>query len=289
MWCPLRETSSVDSFSNLKLTSSIFKLHTNHATVPRPEPKSRRVWGANKGSFFFIWIYKKKRENNHMLMKAKTPRHCERLLSPPYNFITSFRALLTAANPPARRAAMYTTPSSSSYLKHNELAMTNIVANQPKEFIMHSRNHVLLQGRPAMRRSPELWENLLPYAVLQRLLVDICNTKQILFSPTARIVNCPHILSIINGSTCCPPPIFCMALSQSSFSRLTAFCLSVKSSTARFRLHRRFVSFWARSGSLITWAPTGGGTDQWQSSVVSFLDPSGCNWCIPHDKWAYCE
>lgn len=54
-----------------------------------------------------------------------------------------------------------------------------------------------------------------------------------------------------------PPPLLSIALSQSSFSKLTAFFLRVESSTARFRLHRKFVRLWARSVSRFTWAPKG--------------------------------
>lgn len=35
-------------------------LSTNQATVPSPDPKSRRDWGAKEGTLFFIWNYRKK-------------------------------------------------------------------------------------------------------------------------------------------------------------------------------------------------------------------------------------
>lgn len=75
---------------------------------------------------------------------------------------------------------------------------------------------------------------------------------------------CMCIITLKKLYICHPPPPFCMAFSHNSFSRLTAFCLRVKSSTARFLLHRKFVSLWMRSGSWFTWAPTDAEMDERQ-------------------------
>lgn len=55
-----------------------------------------------------------------------------------------------------------------------------------------------------------------------------------------------------------PPPLFSLASSHSSFSRLTAFRRSVQSSTALFLLHRKLARVRERSVSWVTGAPTGG-------------------------------
>lgn len=93
----------------------------------------------------------------------------------------------------------------------------------------------LLQRSPVIGCFSELGENSPPDVVLQRLLVDDCNKKPTFSSPAQASVRSPaHFL-------CHPPPLFSIAFSQSSFSRLMAFFLRVQSSMALFLLHRKFV------------------------------------------------
>lgn len=125
---------------------------------------------------------------------------------------------------------------------------------------------MLLRGCPVICRSSELWENFPPNAVFHCLLVYICRMNVYLFFLAAAwydLVACVLLL-LKKLYICHPPPPFCMAFSHNSFSRLTAFCLRVKSSTARFLLHRKFVSLWMRSGSWFTWAPTDAEMDERQ-------------------------
>lgn len=53
------------------------RFYTHQTTVPSPEPKSRRDWGAKEGSLFFIWNDLKKKKKTFRTKKKK-------LDQPPY-------------------------------------------------------------------------------------------------------------------------------------------------------------------------------------------------------------
>ena len=82
---------------------------------------------------------------------------------------------------------------------------------------------------------------------------------------------------------CHPPPLFSIAFSQSSFSRLTAFFLRVGFSTARFLLHRKFVRLWERSVNQFTWAPTDVDIEKLLCILTDFRTTGDTNW-LPHYK-----
>lgn len=54
-------SESCDLHENSYYAAPAFFFYTNQTTVPSPEPKSRRDWGAKEGSLFFIWKDKKEK------------------------------------------------------------------------------------------------------------------------------------------------------------------------------------------------------------------------------------
>lgn len=73
--------------------------NTNQATVPSPEPKSRRNWGENEGSLFFIWSMDMKRERVIHEAQSKRGRICSTVL---YDLMQSSLHGCIASSEPSR-------------------------------------------------------------------------------------------------------------------------------------------------------------------------------------------
>lgn len=60
VWRPAGESQSSSSSLHGNSLFAALRLYTHQTTVPKPEPKSRRDWGAKEGSLFFICDNQKK-------------------------------------------------------------------------------------------------------------------------------------------------------------------------------------------------------------------------------------
>lgn len=108
----------------------------------------------------------------------------------------------------------------------------------------------LLQGSPAICGSSQFKQDFFPDLVFKEFVIYICKKKTSPADVSCTVTRFCHLTAAVTFRRVHHPPSpFSIALSHRCFSKLMAFFCRATFSTARFRLHRKFVRRLARSVS----------------------------------------